>query len=1234
MPVSSPLTKTVSTFSPQNIAGLNMWLDASDANTMFTNIAATIPVSTNGASIAAWKDKSSNQYLFTQSTGGTQPTYTTNGQNGLSVSSWSGSQFLQSSTTLPFYTSASSGGSFFVVFQATTVATQRFLMYYQNSPSGDYCTGSTEFGYTTGSGTPGNFGIHNGCGNAAVSLAQMTANTYTLMNLNLATTGTNPTNTTIYKNGTAQSVQSNGSGFYSAGSYPSGNNSRYLMIGARNMFGYSGPESFHSGTIAELLWFNSPVTSTQQQQIEGYLANKWGLQSALPARHPYTTNYRTTLSGLVWKDKSSAANNMTLISGNPVYSETAMSLNIPSGTVLQTTNYLTVAANVTGFFIVCQATSLSTSGWGTVLACPDINSGDSAVRFYPNTTTLSDGFVGTTFFVNGASYTSGNDTLRTGYNIIYAMPTSQSGSTRLSLSTSYLSRYFIGNIKEVLVYTSAITATERQQVETYLSGKWNIAVATAVGGVTVPTSITGCSLWLDGSDASTFITQSFVPTSISGCSFWLDGADINSMTLSGSSVTQWNDKSGNGYNATVASGKTAGTYSSAYKAINFPATTTGYVTSYPANPTTETMFVVANNPSPSGNNNVVIGGQQGARSLGFGFSGANGSSSACAYLNNQVTWCATTAPGSYTAGTTAIVSGYVSGGSSFISINGGSFSAAGTASFYSGTTTYLGVDTVLASFYFIGYVMEVIFYNSVLSPTQIAQVNTYLQQKWNTTLLVTGRPPPFVSRPFIPSDLPSCIIWLDGADGTSYSNSGSAITNWVNKGTGGGTTTINTGTLTPTIINRLNAVTFGAGASIRFPSLTFTSTSCSMFFVTNPSIVNSSVFTTFFAQTNADTIPRAGSIYQNQINTAYNANFFFSATAPTTPPSVASGVTSIICIIAGSPNYGVFTNGTSQTIINGSNKNYLTGTTTNMNYGDGGSVAHTCCEALMFDGALTDAQRNQVEAYLAWKWGLPNSLPTTHPGYKLPAFTAIFTPKSIGNLSLWLDAADRTTVSLSGSIVSAWYDKSGNENNATPPIAGPSYNAASKNGMGTLSFNGTSAFLNSPCTINTASHSLFVVHNPVNVNTNSTANDTRILSFQGTAPSFIIFPYNYGQRQGYSNGYFTPSTVNMPEGDVAGVYQVICANIQSGSSAVYNNGTVVSTSASAITTAVSNTLSIGAYGLVPSQQQYYYGSIAEIIIYNSVLTTSERQQVEGYLAWKWGLNSSLPSTHPYYKFSS
>jgi len=40
--------------------------------------------------------------------------------------------------------------------------------------------------------------------------------------------------------------------------------------------------------------------------------------------------------------------------------------------------------------------------------------------------------------------------------------------------------------------------------------------------------------------------------------------------------------------------------------------------------------------------------------------------------------------------------------------------------------------------------------------------------------------------------------------------------------------------------------------------------------------------------------------------------------------------------------------------------------------------------------------------------------------------------------------------------------------------------------------------------------------------------------------------------------------------------------------------------------------------------------ISEIAYFQSVLSTADRQKMEGYLAWKYGLNTYLPSGHPYY----
>ena len=58
-------------------------------------------------------------------------------------------------------------------------------------------------------------------------------------------------------------------------------------------------------------------------------------------------------------------------------------------------------------------------------------------------------------------------------------------------------------------------------------------------------------------------------------------------------------------------------------------------------------------------------------------------------------------------------------------------------------------------------------------------------------------------------------------------------------------------------------------------------------------------------------------------------------------------------------------------------------------------------------------------------------------------------------------------------------------------------------------------------------------------------------------------------------------------------------------------------------------------GSQTSQSPIFYnynwtGYVGELIAYNNALSDAQRQQVEGYLAWKWGLQSSLPSNHPFF----
>jgi hypothetical protein len=58
-------------------------------------------------------------------------------------------------------------------------------------------------------------------------------------------------------------------------------------------------------------------------------------------------------------------------------------------------------------------------------------------------------------------------------------------------------------------------------------------------------------------------------------------------------------------------------------------------------------------------------------------------------------------------------------------------------------------------------------------------------------------------------------------------------------------------------------------------------------------------------------------------------------------------------------------------------------------------------------------------------------------------------------------------------------------------------------------------------------------------------------------------------------------------------------------------------------------LTLGSY-LGPTNDPFA-GDIYEHIMFRYALTDQAIFQIEGYLAWKWGVNGSLPTTHPYYE---
>lgn len=86
---------------------------------------------------------------------------------------------------------------------------------------------------------------------------------------------------------------------------------------------------------------------------------------------------------------------------------------------------------------------------------------------------------------------------------------------------------------------------------------------------------------------------------------------------------------------------------------------------------------------------------------------------------------------------------------------------------------------------------------------------------------------------------------------------------------------------------------------------------------------------------------------------------------------------------------------------------------------------------------------------------------------------------------------------------------------------------------------------------------------------------------------------------------------------------------QSSTMAVYTNGNLVASGTSQSgTTVVTSPLYIN--GQAGTSTNSYASYLAEVVVFNTGLSLSNRQLIEGYLAWKWGLQGSLPNTHPYY----
>jgi len=219
---------------------------------------------------------------------------------------------------------------------------------------------------------------------------------------------------------------------------------------------------------------------------------------------------------------------------------------------------------------------------------------------------------------------------------------------------------------------------------------------------------------------------------------------------------------------------------------------------------------------------------------------------------------------------------------------------------------------------------------------------------------------------------------------------------------------------------------------------------------------------------------------------------------------------------------------------------------------------------------------------------------------------AAWTPAQLSGLALWLDAADASTITLNGSTVSQWNDKSGNGRNASQATAAnqPTRTLNGLGGRTVITFDGVDDFLNATLTLTNFS---------VGVVGTTTANTAT-----------IYYPLGFGNPPPGSAGLSVGGTFHTQRAALNGATSLltnetvtlnspylITAHSQTGNRLISFNGQTPATD--------TNSQSISQVTIGKRSDGFwpYAGPIGEVVITSAALSTTDRQLLEGYLAWKW-----------------
>lgn len=243
----------------------------------------------------------------------------------------------------------------------------------------------------------------------------------------------------------------------------------------------------------------------------------------------------------------------------------------------------------------------------------------------------------------------------------------------------------------------------------------------------------------------------------------------------------------------------------------------------------------------------------------------------------------------------------------------------------------------------------------------------------------------------------------------------------------------------------------------------------------------------------------------------------------------------------------------------------------------------------------------------------------------------LWTPANITTF-YWIDAADSATLTLSGNNVSQWNDKSGNGFNATQATDGlRPLLTGSLNGLNIVYWDGSKKMALPDMPWGAKNISYYSVVNNTGKLAPNYGYSVNLIMKKTTGDSFASLSngLNSGKFGWYTGGeiLFPNSNDQTPQ-----IQQSFAFISQNGVAADNSNTFWFNGNNKGTVTGLWNAAGAVFADAYLGNDQYgssTFGNIAEIVVVNQVDSTAERQKMEGYLAWKWGLEANLPDDSPY-----